>query len=188
MNSKHVIPIQAESFVLLVRQLKKRIDLADIFEIHLDQMRVKGDLAVIQNFFKKPMIAKSTNLDLLKKGVKSGMHYVDVPHDMDVDLEFTTMVKNKGAKVIRSYHNYDRTPESRVLLEIINNMANLGADYFKVSSHIADTHDVATLLSLLEKSEHKTRLSVTAYGDEGHDLRIKAAAHGSVFYYAPLAH
>lgn len=96
-----VLTIKTESFALLVRRLKRQINEADVFEIDLDHMRVKGDLAVIQKYFEKPMIAQSTSLDLLKRGIKSGMHYAKCPWSLETDLEFQTMLKNKGAKLIR---------------------------------------------------------------------------------------
>ncbi len=64
-------------------------------------MRVKGDLAVIQAYFKKPLIARSSSLDLLKRAVTAKLPYVIVPADLELDQEFTTLVKNKGAELIQ---------------------------------------------------------------------------------------
>lgn len=186
MNSLHVMPITSPSFVLLVRQLKKHKNNADIFEIWLDKMRVKGDLAVIQSYFKKPMIAKSENLDLLKKGVKAGFHYVDVPHNLETDLAFKTLVKNKVAKVIRSYHNYERTPTQLDLMEKLKMMNDLGADLLKIATFVQSEEDSLTLLDLLTLPAYKGKLIITGMGDLSRDVRIKAPLHGSVFYYAPL--
>ncbi len=101
MISLRVLPIKTESFALLVKRLKRQLNDADIFEIDLDFMRVKGDLAVIQRYFGKPMIAKSHTLDLLRRGVKAGMTYAEMPWDLETDLEFETLANNKGTKLIR---------------------------------------------------------------------------------------
>lgn len=186
MNSLHVLPIQPESFVALVKTVKEHLDDADIFEVWLDKMRVKGDLAVVRKFFNKPMIAKSEKLDLLKRGVKAGLHYVDVPHDLAVDMEFQTLVKNKGVKVIRSYHNHSMTPDRRFLHEVLSEMAKSGADYFKIATHVHGPEDVERLMGLLSSEHYNGKLIVTGMGDKARELRLKAPLAGSVFYYAPI--
>ncbi|MBU0981110.1 type I 3-dehydroquinate dehydratase [Patescibacteria group bacterium] len=187
MNSLHVLPLQPESFVMLVNQLKNHKDQADIFEIWLDTMRVKGDLAVIQKHFKKPMIAKSNSLDLLKRGAKAGFTYVDVPHNLEVDVEFQTLVKNKGTKIIRSYHNFDITPAHSELQEILIEMKGKGADFLKISTMVHSDDDSQTLLSLLHLPHYKDKLIITGLGELSREVRIKAPVYGSVFYYAPLS-
>lgn len=186
MNSLHVLPIQSQSFVLLVKQMKLFVNKADIFEIWLDQMKVKGDLAVIQTYFQKPMIAKSSNLDLLKKGAKSGFHYVDAPHDLRLDLEFKTLIKNKGTKLIKSYHNFSHTPSEFELLRIIKEMDIGGADLIKLATMIQSDDDTMRLLDLLKLPKYKNRLIITGMGDLSRQIRIMAPVHGSVFYYAPI--
>ncbi|MBT4385087.1 hypothetical protein HOD30_05060 [Candidatus Peregrinibacteria bacterium] len=99
---KKVLKIEPESFALLVKQLKRVINDADLFEINLDTMRVKGDLAVIYKYFKKPLIARATTLSLLRSAAKAGWPYILMPNDMQTDLEFTTLVKNKGCTLISS--------------------------------------------------------------------------------------
>ncbi len=100
MKPKRVLTIHAPSFALLVKRLKLDLKKADAFEIDLDCMRVKGDLAVIQSHFKKPLIACASSLDLLKRAVTANLPYLILPHDLDLDQEFTTLLKNKGAEII----------------------------------------------------------------------------------------
>jgi len=186
MNSKHVLPIQPESFALLVAYLKKHINEADIFEIWLDEMKVKGDLAVIQKYFKKPMIAKSGSLDMLKRGVKAGLSFVDVPHNLVTDMEFETLVKNKGTQVIRSYHNHLKTPPYDELLDILEEMIAKKAHLFKIATHLESSEDAEILLRLLDGMHLKEKLIVTGMGKHAREVRIRAPLKGSVFYYAPL--
>jgi hypothetical protein len=98
-NSLKVLQLKAPSFALLVRQLRNRFEEADAFEVDLDLMRVKGDLAVIRLHFQKPLYARTTSLDLAKRAAKAGWAIVKVPKDLALDLEFTTLAKNKGVKV-----------------------------------------------------------------------------------------
>lgn len=186
-KSQHVLPLQEESFVLLVNQLKKHIDAADIFEIWLDKMRVKGDLAVIQKFFKKPMMGKSENLEMLKRAAKAGMHYVDVPHNLQTDPEFDSLVKNKGVQVVRSFHDFAGTPSMRILQEVLDEMDSSGAHILKIATHVSTPEDTALLMRLLELPKYKGRLVVTGMGELARELRIHAPLKGSLFYYAPVA-
>ena len=89
------------SFVLLVRQLKRNMPTCDAFEIDVEGMVVKGDLAVIKKAFPKPLIGSVKSLDLAKRTAKSDWMFVRIPEDLEVDLEFSTLVKNKGVGVLR---------------------------------------------------------------------------------------
>ena len=103
MSEKRVLTLRPETFALLVRQLRKFHDEADRFEIDLDHMKVKGDLRVIQNQFDKPLIGKTSSLDMAKRAAKACLPFVKIPKDLPLDDEFTTLVKNKGTKII--YHS-----------------------------------------------------------------------------------
>lgn len=103
---KKIIPVRVPSFALLVKFLKLNLDKADAFEVNLDAMRVKGDLAVIQAYFKKPLIARSESMDLLKRAAKSNWPYVILPEGMQPDLEFRNLLKNKGTRVLHSLEDF----------------------------------------------------------------------------------
>jgi hypothetical protein len=97
MKSLSVIKIEVPSFAMLVKRLKRIVNDADVFELNLDAMLIKGDLAVILHYFGKPIIARSETLDLLRRGIKAGFPYAIVPKGMELNLEFTTLVNNKKA-------------------------------------------------------------------------------------------
>lgn len=73
---------------------------ADCFEIELDGMKVKGDLRVIQKSFSKPLIGKTSSLDMAKRAAKATLPFVKIPKDLPLDSEFTTLIKNKGTKLL----------------------------------------------------------------------------------------
>ncbi len=103
MESKRVLHLQPETFLLLVKQLRHFEKDAEIFEINLDSMRVKGDLRVIKNTFpKKEFIGISKSLDLLKAAAIAGWETLRVPSDLLLDAEFTSLVKNRGTRLLAS--------------------------------------------------------------------------------------
>jgi len=99
-NEKRVLKLHPETFSLLVRQLRKFRDEADFFEIDLDHMKVKGDLRVIQDSFDKPMIGRTSTLDMAKRAAKATLPYVKIPKDLELDDEFKTLTKNKGTELL----------------------------------------------------------------------------------------
>ena len=92
--------LNPESFVLLVKQLRHFHDDADLFEVDLDNMRVKGDLRVIQQSFDKPIIGCTRTLDMAKRAAKSTLPFVKIPKDLELDDEFKTLIKNKGTTLL----------------------------------------------------------------------------------------
>jgi len=100
MESKPRVQIKAVSFAQLVKQLKLRHDEADEFEVDIDFMKVKGDLAVIATYFKeKKLIGRCTTISLAKSVVKSNWYAVKIPMDFMENMEFRNLVKNKGVAV-----------------------------------------------------------------------------------------
>lgn len=186
MKAKHVLPIKPESFILLVKTLRNFADKADIIELWLDEMRVKGDLKVIVNTFKKPFIGKSSSLDMLKRAATAGMEYLDVPYDLELDNEFSTLITNKKTKIIRSYHNFKETPSKEELITILNEMQKSKPTLFKIATYINNDKDAKTLLDLLLEPDFKDKLIVTGMGNLAREVRIKAPIMGSIFYYAPV--
>jgi len=100
MTEKRVLKLNPESFLLLVKQLRKFKDDADLFEVDLDNMKVKGDLKVIQNSFDKPIIGCTSTLDMAKRAAKATLPYVKIPKDLELDDEFLTLVNNKGTELL----------------------------------------------------------------------------------------
>ncbi len=100
MDSQRILKLSPESFVLLVKQLRHFHDDADLFEVDLDNMRVKGDLRVIQQSFDKPIIGCTKTLDMAKRAAKATLPFVKIPKELELDDEFKTLVKNKGTTLL----------------------------------------------------------------------------------------
>lgn len=100
MKSQKILELHPETFGLLIKQLRYFHDEADCFEIDLDHMRVKGDLRVIQDSFDKPLIGRTSTLDMAKRAAKAKLPYVKIPKTLKLDDEFKTLVKNKGTSLL----------------------------------------------------------------------------------------
>lgn len=181
--SQRVLPLKAKTFAFLFKELQDKAETADIFELHLDDMTIKGDLAVIRNRFQKPMIVRASDLDWLKRGVKAGMPYAELPHDLMVDLEFVTLTKNKGAKLIRAYREDYETPPYGLMLDALERMAQLEHDYLKIHTRVDDHDDMERLLRLLEEPDYEGRLILGGHGELARRLQLEAKHRGALFHY-----
>ena len=102
---KKIYRLDPPSFALLVKQIKNllpKVESGEIeaFEVNLDTMRVKGDLAVIYRYFNIPLIVISENPDLLRRGVKAGWPYVRIPQNMELTAEMKNLIKNKKTTIL----------------------------------------------------------------------------------------
>lgn len=96
----NIYQVGAKNFALVVKVIKREYDNYEAFELNLDDMKVKGDLAVLQKYFEKPLIGRTSDLAMAKKVVKSELAYVRIPAELELDLDFENLVKNKGVGVL----------------------------------------------------------------------------------------
>ncbi len=117
-----------------------------------------------------------------------------LPHAAAIDIELrnvralsnvVAMAKDRGVKLIVSFHDFAATPSAVRLKEIVRRAAAAGADVIKIAAR-ADT--VAALHRLLALLAGKTPrpLSVMAIGRYGKVSRLLFAQAGSVLNYAYL--
>ena len=109
------------------------------------------------------------------------MDYVDVPVELQTDAEFETLVKNKGALVVRSYHNFEETPSNGELLELFKTMESQKPIILKSQTWIKTEADSDRLLELLQHPHYKGKTHYYRYGPLSRRLRIQAPLQGSLF-------
>jgi 3-dehydroquinate dehydratase-1 len=109
-----------------------------------------------------------------------------------VDIELCAMRRedvvkealNSGKTVIISTHNFQKTPDSEVMIEIIDESIAAGADIAKLAVTPNSFEDV---LRLLEITLHaKGDLCMIAMGEKGKHSRVIAPIYGSVMTYGYL--
>lgn len=151
----------------------KNISQADIVEIYFDK---------IPSGITKPIIYKaktSPNLNTVKK-----CQYVDV----DIKTPKTIIKKiresNPKIKIIISYHNFKKTPETKELKNLYKKMKKLGADIVKFAakaSTIADSFRMLEFLSLLTRKKQKA--ICLCMGKKGILTRISGQFFGNYLMY-----
>jgi 3-dehydroquinate dehydratase-1 len=120
---------------------------------------------------------------------RKGFFSAIIPFVDAVDLEveektenIVSMVKAKGKEVIISYHNYEETPETEILKDILDSMRKKGADIVKIATFIKNKEDLVNLL-LLTNSYKTLPIITIGMGEIGRISRIIAPIFGSCLTY-----
>ncbi|HXG73626.1 MAG TPA: type I 3-dehydroquinate dehydratase [Candidatus Nitrosotenuis sp.] len=109
-----------------------------------------------------------------------------------IDIEFSTLSKNKpllkyvkktGTKILVSWHDFKKTPNTAALLQKLCKMRRLSR-HVKIVTTANSIRDAASILSLYRK--HDTNLIAFAMGDHGRATRLLCMSLGSPYTYVSL--
>ncbi len=124
--------------------------------------------------------------NLLLRAIEAGAAFVDVEIEWEGPARDAVVrtAREKGCRVIVSYHNHEETPDEADLASSVNRCFDKGADIAKIACRVRAMRDNARLLGLLDD---RRKLIVTGMGEEGRVTRIAAPLCGSLLTYASLA-
>jgi len=180
----------AESSVTECLRALKGIEFA---EIRIDKMSLDvNDLKKI--FSSHPrliatcrpgVMAEATRISLLKEAIGAGAAYIDIEVETSdaSKREIVQAARNKGCRVIISYHNLIKAPARAELGYIVDWCFESGADIAKVACLIRTEKENARLLGLLDQERP---LVVVGLGTLGKITRLAGPLLGSPFTYASL--
>jgi len=167
----------------------------DFAEVRIDALRSPslGDIRRIFSAHKNLVATMRPGRDsdeqrakTLETAVEAGAAYVDVELEMKAALrdEIVQKARDKGCKVIISYHNFETTPDLPSLREIIDSCFEAKADIAKIACTVSEMRHNARLLALLDDDRP---VVVTGMGKLGKITRIAAPLLGSPFTFASMA-
>ncbi|MCR4417831.1 MAG: type I 3-dehydroquinate dehydratase [Ignavibacteria bacterium] len=116
--------------------------------------------------------------------LKQNVEFIDV--DINLGKSFINKLKKEiiNTKFILSYHNYEKTPKLKYLIQIFDYMRKISADYYKIVTFANTVIDNYFILKLLEIADRKnTRLISHCMGEYGKAGRFLAYKNGSSFFY-----
>ncbi|MEW6528945.1 MAG: type I 3-dehydroquinate dehydratase [Candidatus Micrarchaeota archaeon] len=186
-----------------VEKCLKALKNIEFAEIRLDRMNVsEEDVKKIFSKKRKTLIAtcrpgeknekkktearsENERKELLLSAINAGAAYVDINVDANDKYrkEIITRAKKNKCKVIVSYHNYKKTPNSAELDQIVKWCFESGADIAKIACKSNSNADNARLLALLDSDK---KLIIIGIGKKGRITRIIAPLLGSPFTFASL--
>ncbi|MBN1113744.1 MAG: type I 3-dehydroquinate dehydratase [Oligoflexia bacterium] len=122
--------------------------------------------------------------EILEKAISYGAAYVDVEVDSDEAYrnKMAAAVKSSGAKLIMSYHDFERTPSRDELMHIYNWCLKYNPDIVKIACRVNNIRDNARLLGLLDSEN--VPVIVIGMGGLGRVTRIAAPLLGGFCTFA----
>jgi 3-dehydroquinate dehydratase-1 len=175
---------------------KKALEKTECAEIRMDMMDLKeSEIQEIFSYPGKDIIATcrpgkdkyndEERLEKLKTAITSGATFVDVEIETSEAFKgeiIPIAVQNK-CKVIVSFHDFEKTPSSSELEDIVEQCFEQGADIAKVACMIHSKQDISRILSLYDRDNNIVAIGM---GELGKITRIAAPFLGAPFTYASL--
>lgn len=180
--------------VLSEGNLKRAMSIVEKFdmaEVRLDLCKFNPSQMREIFGFKKGLIATyrlsnpreiDYKMDMLKRALEYGASYVDIEYNMDDKLiyEMILFARNYGAKVIISYHDFNKTASDEELHKVVEDCVAKGADIVKIVTKANSKEDCLRLLNL-----YKLQSNLIAFG-MGEDAKFTRMS--SLFLGAPFTY
>lgn len=179
----------------MVEMAEIRLDLCpELDDEAIDELFSGTDIPLIATC----RIAESASMQeaehKLKVAIQAGAKYVDVELEAPAPMgkRIRREARQCGTTLIRSYHNFEQTPDSDVLEEMVTKCRVFGSDIIKVATKADSPEDVSRVMALYDmtypdgrKQEEGTMVAF-CMGEAGRESRLEALKRGAPFSYAAL--
>jgi 3-dehydroquinate dehydratase type I len=183
------IPLKQKNSSTLLKEIKKAQKPADLIEIWFDEL-VDLDAKNKQKIFasnKKPIIYKAAgNLTKIKDILSSKIGFIDL--DITTDAKIIAYIRKNypKTKIIISFHDFKKTPDSKILHSISSKIIKKGADIVKIATYAKSPEDSFRVLEFLSKLSQKKTAICLCMGKYGLITRTSGHLFGNYLMYAPL--
>lgn len=171
-----------------VEMAEIRLDLCPLSDEDIEELFSSAD---------KPLIATCRSgekdadeaLHKLEIAVQAGARYADLEVDAAVrsSQRLRKVCREYGVGLIRSWHDFNGTPDADTLEMYVERCLRYGADVVKIVTTCTCEADAARILSLYDKSGRRGRLIAFGMGEAGRNTRIDCLRRGAPFSYAALS-
>jgi len=173
---------------------------ADFIEVRLDSLNKHNQLSDIANCSNTPLIAtnRSTKCQgdfsgseaqrekILLEAAEKGFDYVDVELSTPKLKEIVNNFGQIGVKPVISYHDFNETPSTSQLNEILKRQVESEADICKIVTVAKLVEDNLTILDFLIKACKTVRIVCFSMGELGKPSRFLSPVFGGFFTIAAL--
>ena len=130
----------------------------------------------------------------LKTAIQAGAKYVDLELEAPAPMgkRIRRAARECGTTLIRSYHNFDCTPDADTLEEMVTKCRIFGSDVIKVATMAHCPEDVARVMDLYGmtypdgRQQEEGTLVVFCMGEAGKESRLECLRRGAPFTYVSL--
>lgn len=194
-----VLSYQPHSYRDFRRIVKYAIDNgADLFEVRGEKIKEKELIKIFTSktlplifTYRIHQFSYSKIKDASKKyrlALEHNVDYIDV--DINLGKNFINKLKKEQnqTRLILSYHNYEKTPKLKQLIQIFDYLRKISADYYKIVTHANSFTDNYQILKLIEIANRKS-IEIIAHcmGEAGKSGRFLAYKNGSKLFYASFS-
>lgn len=169
----------------------------DLIEIRLDYLEGPYELDEIRSVSTLPMIATNRGTDQgglspeaspermgpIIRACEAGFEYADIELALPQAGQIAERIKDLGAKVIISHHDFKGTPSKERLNEIMTGMLGAGADICKIVGTATSPEDNLTYLNLIQMNPSVSLVSF-GMGTTGLLSRVFSPLFGAAYTYA----
>jgi 3-dehydroquinate dehydratase-1 len=187
-----VVVDDADDIEQLVGRVSKKSP--DLVEFRLDKTRNPdiveriGKLKSFQSIAtdKSNRAAKDKETMLLT-AAENGFDYVDVDSAAASTSTIVQKARDRGSKVIVSFHDHSGTPSQNDLQEVLRSEQKSHGDLFKIVTTARYPRDNLAVLGFLESKPVDTKLVSFAMGSLGVPSRVLCPLFGAEFTFAALS-
>lgn len=159
-----------------------RIDLCEFGSEEVKELFTKASTKLLATC-RPDTMGTEKQMELLKVAIDAGAHMVDIEIEATsaFKTEMAAYAKQKGCIVIVSYHNYDITPPTEELNQLIKECFDSGAEIAKLATMVNSKQDASRLLGLYDTSQ---KILALGMGEIGKPTRVMATVLGAPFTFA----
>jgi 3-dehydroquinate dehydratase I len=193
-----ILPKNSSQAIDLIRKAEEAK--ANFIEIRLDCLNESASLKEIAESTKIPLIAtnklESENGyfygseierdQTLINAAKNGFKYIDIDFYHKKRVNMITELTALDAKLVVSYHNYEKIVSVSTMEKILDEQISLGAEICKIVLTANQLEDNLPILSFISFASAKAKLVCFCMGEQGKISRLLAPVFGAFFTFASL--
>jgi 3-dehydroquinate dehydratase type I len=173
---------------------------ADFIEVRLDRFKDHDKLAEITKHSKPPLIAANRSVECqgkffgsetqrqqtLLNAAKNGFEYVDIELTAPKLKAIVKNLRQMNVKPIISFHDFNGTPSSARLQEVLEEEIANGAEVCKIIATAKRSEDNITTLNFVSKAPRNAKIVCFSMGELGKPSRLLSPLFGAFFTIASL--
>lgn len=170
-----------------------RLDLCSLGDEEIEDIFSNSNKALLATCRISDKISPKEAERRLKIAIEAGARFADLEIEAPASMSknFQKYCHQNGTEIIRSYHNFDTTPEDEVLQMALARCFRYGADIAKIVCKASDKNDCERLLALYscvleDVPTLQGKLIAFGMGEAGQDTRLECLKRGAPFSYASI--
>ena len=174
-----------------VEMAEIRLDLCPLSDEEIEELFSESDTPLIATCRADACASPEEAARRLRLAIEAGARFADLEIEApaQVSKDFQHLCRKNGTEIIRSYHNFDETPDIEILQMALARCFRYGADIAKVVTTCHGAEDAARIESLysvvLEGVDSlQGRLIAFGMGEAGRNTRLECLKRGAPFTYA----